>query len=137
MEEAKRNVAAAVERAHTHDVEVRGTFGALADKGTSFSADLYAHMPCYIGHIFALVTASGRIYPCCACERVVGDLKDGSFAQAWRGEAYRRFRDECLELPRRWRQGAGPPVVAGCSCMSCPYGPWNVEFHERLYGRRG
>jgi len=127
FEEAKRTVAAAVEWAGAHGLEVRGTFGALAEAGTSFSADVYTHMPCYIGHIFALVTASGRIHPCCACERVVGDLKDGGFAQAWRGEAYRRFRDECLDLPQH------PPAVEGCSCMSCPYGPWNVEFHERLY----
>jgi len=128
FEEAKRNVAAAVEWAGTRGLEVRGTFGALAEAGTSFSASVYTYMPCYIGHIFALVTASGRIHPCCACERVVGDLKEGGFAQAWQGEAYRGFRHECLDLPQH------PPAVAGCSCMSCPYGPWNVEFHERLYG---
>ena len=128
LEEAKRNVAAAVEWANARGLEVRGTFGALAEAGTSFSANVYTHMPCYIGHIFALVTASGRIHPCCACERVVGDLKEGGFAQAWRGETYRGFRDECLDLPQH------PPAVEGCSCMSCPYGPWNVEFHERLHG---
>ncbi|MCJ7749615.1 MAG: radical SAM protein, partial [Armatimonadetes bacterium] len=128
FEEAKRTVAAAVEWAGAHGIETRGTFGALAEAGTSFSADVYTPMPCYIGYIFALVTASGRIHPCCACERVVGDLKDGGFAQAWRGETYRSFRDECLDLPQH------PPAVAGCSCMSCPYGPWNVEFHERLHG---
>ncbi|MCJ7750012.1 MAG: radical SAM protein, partial [Armatimonadetes bacterium] len=72
LEEAKRTIAAAVEWAGARGIEVRGTFGALAEAGTSFSADVYAHMPCYIGHIFALVTASGRIHPCCACERVVG-----------------------------------------------------------------
>ena len=128
LEEAKRNVAAAVEWAGARGLEVRGTFGALAEHGSSFSESLYTHTPCYIGHIFALVTASGRIHPCCACERVVGDLEDGGFARTWRGETYRRFRHECLDLPQH------PPAVAGCSCMSCPYGPWNVEFHERLYG---
>ena len=126
MEEARNNVAAAVDWAASQGIEVRGTFGALADAGTSFSADLYAHMPCYIGHIFALVTAAGRIHPCCACDRVVGDLREGGFAAAWRGEAYRQFREECLDLPNRL------PALQGCSCMSCPYGPWNVEFHDRL-----
>jgi len=135
LEEAKRSVAAAVHWARERGLEVRGTFGALADKGTSFSADLYAHMPCYIGHIFALVTASGRIHPCCACERVVGDLHEGGFAAAWRGETYRAFRKECLDLPNRWQQGSCLPALDGCSCMSCPYGPWNAEFHQRLYGR--
>jgi radical SAM protein with 4Fe4S-binding SPASM domain len=91
--------------------------------------NIYAHMPCYIGHIFALVTADGRIHPCCACERVVGDVKEGGFAAAWRSETYRQFREECLDLPNRL------PGLPGCSCMSCPYGPWNAEFHERLYGR--
>ncbi|MFB3879640.1 MAG: radical SAM/SPASM domain-containing protein [Armatimonadota bacterium] len=135
MEEAKANVAAAVELAKSRGLEVRGTFGALADSGPAFSESLYAHMPCYIGHIFALVTASGRIHPCCACERVVGDLKDGGFAKAWRGEAYRRFRDECFDLPNRLPglEGLSAGRVADCSCMACPYGPWNVEFHQRLY----
>jgi MoaA/NifB/PqqE/SkfB family radical SAM enzyme len=128
MVEAKANVAAAVEMAKSRGLEVRGTFGALAESGPAFSEGLYAHMPCYIGHIFALVTASGRIHPCCACERVVGDLKDGGFAKAWRSETYRRFREECLDLPNRL------PGLQGCSCMACPYGPWNVEFHQRLYG---
>ena len=127
MDEAKANVAAALALARSKGLEARGTFGALAESGSSFSSNVYAHMPCYIGHIFALVTASGRIHPCCACARVVGDLKDGGFANAWRGETYRRFRDECLDLPNRL------PALDGCSCMSCPYGPWNVEFHQRLY----
>jgi len=127
MDEAKANVAAALALARSMGLEARGTFGALAESGSSFSSNVYAHMPCYIGHIFALVTASGRIHPCCACARVVGDLKDGGFANAWRGETYRRFRDECLDLPNRL------PALDGCSCMSCPYGPWNVEFHQRLY----
>jgi len=127
MDEAKANVAAAIELARSKGMEVRGTFGALAESGTSFSASTYAHMPCYIGHIFALVTASGRIHPCCACERVVGGLNEGGFAQAWRGETYRRFREECLDLPNRL------PGLEACSCMACPYGPWNAEFHERLY----
>jgi MoaA/NifB/PqqE/SkfB family radical SAM enzyme len=126
LEEGKANVAAAVELARSRGLEVRGTFGALADSGPAFSEHLYAHMPCYIGHIFALVTASGRIHPCCACERVVGDLKEGGFAKAWRGDPYRRFREECLDLPNRL------PGLDGCSCMACPYGPWNVEFHQRL-----
>jgi MoaA/NifB/PqqE/SkfB family radical SAM enzyme len=128
MEEAKRNVATAVELAKSRGLEVRGTFGARAESGTAFSESVYAHMPCYIGHIFALVTASGRVHPCCACERVVGDVKEGGFAKAWRGETYRRFREECLDLPNRL------PGLEGCSCMACPYGPWNVEFHTRLHG---
>ncbi len=126
-EEAKANVAAAVDLAKARGLKLRGTFGALAHNGTAFSQDLYSHMPCYIGHIFALVTASGRVHPCCACERVVGDLREGGFARTWRGESYRRFREQCLDLPNHL------PGLEGCSCMACPYGPWNVEFHHRLY----
>jgi len=127
LAEAKQNVAAAVEWAKTRGLQVRGTFGALAESGTSFSADLYAHLPCYIGYIFALVTASGRIHPCCACDRVVGNLTEGGFAHAWRAQTYRTFREEALDLPNRL------PALPGCSCMSCPYGPWNLDFHQRLY----
>jgi MoaA/NifB/PqqE/SkfB family radical SAM enzyme len=129
LEVAKRSVAAGVAWARERGLEVRGTFGALADSGTSFTAELYAHMPCYIGYIFALITAEGRVHPCCACERVVGDLREGDFAATWRGETYRRFREECLDLPNRL------PALEGCSCMSCPYGPWNADFHDRLFGR--
>jgi len=128
MAEARRNVAEAETWAESRGLEVRGTFGALAETGSAFTGHLYADMPCYIGHIFALVTASGRIFPCCACERVVGDLSQGGFAAAWRGEAYQRFREEALDLPHRL------PALESCSCMSCPYGPWNVEFHRRVEG---
>ncbi|MBN1631660.1 MAG: radical SAM protein [Thermoleophilia bacterium] len=128
FQEAKRQVEQAVGVARSKGLEVRGTFGARAESGTSFSADIYRYMPCYIGHIFALVTADGRLHPCCACERVVGDIKEGGFAAAWRAEDYRQFREECLDLPNRL------PALEGCSCMSCPYGPWNVEFHEKLHG---
>jgi MoaA/NifB/PqqE/SkfB family radical SAM enzyme len=128
MEKATRNVTEAEALARSKDLRVRGTFGALVESGPSFSADVYAHMPCYIGHIFALVTADGRIHPCCACERVVGEMKEGGFAQAWRSAEYARFREECLDLPDHL------PAVEGCSCMACPYGPWNAEFHGRLYG---
>lgn len=128
LEKAKENVAEAAAWARSQGLHVRGTFGALADSGPAYSASLYTHMPCYIGHIYSIVTASGRIHPCCACARVVGDLREGGFAQAWRGQAYRGFREECLDLPNRL------PAVDGCDCMSCPYGPWNVEFHKRLHG---
>jgi len=133
FEAAKRNVSAAVAWAKSRGLQVRGTFGALAEGGTSFSEHLYAHMPCYIGYIFALVTASGRLHPCCACDRVVGNLREGGFAAAWRGETYRTFREEALDLPNRWQQGSCLPALPGCSCMSCPYGPWNLEFHQRLH----
>jgi len=127
-EEAKQNVSEAVAWAQARGLHVRGTFGALADSGSAYSADLYADMSCYIGHIYAIVMATGRIFPCCACTRVVGDLKQGGFAAAWRGETYRRFREQCLDLPNRL------PGLESCSCMACPYGPWNVEFHRRLLG---
>lgn len=126
LAEAMAKVAAAQELARSRGLEVRGTFGAFAEAGPAYSEHLYAHMPCYIGHIFALVTASGRIHPCCACERTVSDLAEGGFAAAWRGDAYRGFREECLDLPNQL------PALKGCSCMACPYGPWNVEFHRRL-----
>jgi len=130
LEAAKENVRSAEKWAKGHGLRSRGTFGALAEAGTSFTAGLYAHQPCYIGYIFALVTASGRVHPCCACERVVGDLKQNDFAEAWRRNDYRQFREEALDLPNRL------PALGGCSCMSCPYGPWNAEFHARLHGRQ-
>jgi MoaA/NifB/PqqE/SkfB family radical SAM enzyme len=129
FEAAKKNVAAAVELARSKALQVQGNFGALAARGSAFSADVYARVPCYIGYIFALITASGRIHPCCACERVVGNINDGGFARAWRGDAYRRFREDCLDLPNR------PPSLDGCACMSCPYAGLNLEFHQRLHGR--
>jgi len=127
LAEAKENVSQAAAWARSKGLQVWGTFGALAESGPAFTDYLYMDMPCYIGYIYALITARGRIHVCCACERVVGELREGGFSAAWRGERYRRFREEALSLPGHL------PGLDGCSCMSCPYGPWNLEFHRRLW----
>ena len=58
------------------------------------------------------VTHEGELQPCCmvmgADRAVLGDLRRDTFATAWRGPAYERFRNALL--------GADPPPVCrGCS----------------------
>jgi radical SAM protein with 4Fe4S-binding SPASM domain len=47
---------------------------------------------CSVGFDQAFVTAEGNVLPCCFSDEVMGNLRERSFAEIWRGERYREFR---------------------------------------------
>jgi radical SAM protein with 4Fe4S-binding SPASM domain len=69
-------------------------------------------LPCDWPFERAYVTHDGKVQPCCmvmgADRATLGDLREQSFADIWRGDAYRRFRIALL--------GDTPPdVCRGCA----------------------
>jgi radical SAM protein with 4Fe4S-binding SPASM domain len=69
-------------------------------------------LPCDWPFERAYVTHDGKVQPCCmvmgADRATLGDLEEQSFADIWRGDAYRRFRTALL--------GDTPPEVCrGCA----------------------
>ncbi|MCB9487457.1 MAG: radical SAM protein [Deltaproteobacteria bacterium] len=54
-------------------------------------------IPCYIGWIFARITADGKVAPCCRGSNMpLGDLHEQSFKEIWHGHLYRHFRKMAL-----------------------------------------
>jgi len=89
--------------------------------------DVYARVPCYVGHEFCLIFADGQVRFCCGCDLTIDNLNRRSFREIWRGDAYARIRRQALGLPRTRR------APAGCACFgACPHWRQNVATHERL-----
>ena len=57
----------------------------------------------------ALVAATGNVLPCCASPVSMGNLRDSSFEQIWRGPAFTQLRRQFLggEIPEMCRQCTG------------------------------
>jgi radical SAM protein with 4Fe4S-binding SPASM domain len=65
---------------------------------------------CSVGFDQAFVTAEGDVLPCCFSDEVMGNLRERSFAEIWRGERYREFR-------RRLNAGRFAPYCIGNRCV--------------------
>ena len=73
-----------------------------------YARGLYERQPCYAPWTHALVAADARVAPCCGAPLVtLGDLHEQSFAEIWRGEAYRHLRETM-------RDGTPLPECATC-----------------------
>jgi radical SAM protein with 4Fe4S-binding SPASM domain len=61
----------------------------------------------------ALISANGDVLPCCASPTSMGNLKDASFAEIWRGPAYNGLRRAFLtgKIPEMCRQCTGTSWV--------------------------
>lgn len=87
---------------------------------------IYQKLPCYIGWFYANISASGKVYPCCACIYSMGDLNEDSFQEIWSSKTYTRFR-------RSYKQGPLSPLqgVFSCDgCLDCPHVKHNVLLHN-------
>lgn len=96
-----------------HDVSQAYPFGVTkaelaASRNGHYARGLYQLQPCYAPWTHALITADGRVAPCCSAPRVtLGDLRERSFADIWRSDAYRHLRQSM-------RDGKPLPECAGC-----------------------
>ena len=88
--------------------------------------EIVRRVPCYAGHFFAQIGAGGEVYPCCACDMLVGRTEGGDWEAVWGSEKYHEFRRAARNLPR-----AGQPDFA-CYCESCFYAWTNLRIHRRL-----
>jgi radical SAM protein with 4Fe4S-binding SPASM domain len=88
----------------------------------------FTEIPCHIGQLYCAVDSGGNVVPCCGCgHRVIGNVTERRFKEIWNSPAYRAFRREGLDLPRR-----GRPLDL-CRCYACGQAPIIVEYHRRLY----
>lgn len=81
------------------ELEVRTHHGHRQDN------PLQKELPCYVGWMFCVIGPDGVVVPCCYCDdTVLGNVYEDSFGDIWRGARYRKFRRDCLDIPRskRW-----------------------------------
>jgi radical SAM protein with 4Fe4S-binding SPASM domain len=84
---------------------------------------------CCAGYIGGtLITADGRVYPCCNCSAPVGNIKDERFKTIWHSRPYQKFRDAGKRMGKH--RGAFP---AGCLCDTCPTYTLNRKVQSILY----
>jgi MoaA/NifB/PqqE/SkfB family radical SAM enzyme len=92
------------------------------------SRQIYAQLPCYVGHTFAGVFADGQVRFCCGCDRSLGNITEQPFRRIWRGRAYARLRRMALDLPRT------RTPLPHCNCFqACPHQSQNIVTHRALY----
>jgi radical SAM protein with 4Fe4S-binding SPASM domain len=95
--------------------------------GVVDTTELYRHIPCYLGWIYAEVDIDGTVTPCIGSSRVMGRVGEQPFGEIWRSERYQAFRREARSMPRR-----GTPVE-GCKCSSCLMSKYNMNVHNLLH----
>jgi len=79
-----------------------------ASRQGNYARGLYERQPCYAPWTHALINADACVAPCCSAPRMVlGDLRQQSFAEIWRGDAYSQLR-------RRMRDGRPLQNCAEC-----------------------
>jgi MoaA/NifB/PqqE/SkfB family radical SAM enzyme len=100
--------------------------------GTAAGArSVYEHIPCYIGHEFALILGGGLVKFCCHCYRRVGDLNKEDFPTIWKSERYQQARRLAMALPTT------KEALPDCGCFhACSHVSANIMVHQVLYGRR-
>lgn len=123
--QVRRDLAAIAARAHARGVHVT-TDGIPPEPGSRAARNPYQDMACFIGHLFTVVDADGHVHGCCTCTNRLGSLGEGSFAQVWRSDAYRRYRLACREIP------VSGLMPARCECHACGHVADNAALQARL-----
>lgn len=80
-------------------------------------------MPCYVGLYHAKIRTDGKVYPCCRCNIVMGDLKKNTFQEIWNSETYQLFRQHALNAEIQ------TPFAAQCNCDYCSF----IQNNYRIY----
>jgi MoaA/NifB/PqqE/SkfB family radical SAM enzyme len=80
---------------------------------------------CFMGYVYARVLVDGTVLYCCNTEVVVGNLREASFSELWRGPGWQALRD-------RMHRGDYLP-----SCRQCGKVVQNVGWARRFEKRHG
>lgn len=101
---------------------------------------------CFFGYYTATIRGNGDLYPCCMLMnpdyQPLGNALEGSFAQHWHGQAFRKLRSEMRELllrggrmfyhPRRFKT-LGHQCVKAHECgLKTMYFREDAAFYEDL-----
>jgi len=114
-------------------LEITSNLDELGVTGTAAGTrTVYEHIPCYIGHEFALIVGGGAVMFCCHCvHSPMGDLNKEAFATIWKSQIYQQTRGAAMALP------ATRVSLPDCGCFyACSHVGGNVDTHRRLYGKR-
>ena len=85
-------------------------------------------VPCYAGFLGGtLITADGSVFPCCNCNKSMGNIYKESFKDIWLSRNYRLFRQEGKDLLRK------KSFPSGCACVPCPTNYVNQFVYKRLF----
>jgi len=98
-----------------------------AHEGPPSPLQVYGKIPCYVGWLFALITADGTVLPCCHCFAKMGNIKDNSFREIWWSGAYREYRERTKNLPK------SKGIVPNCRCDLCAYIKFNLSLYNCLH----
>lgn len=103
-----------------------GAFG----EGSDWTGERYRRLGCLAGYVFGRAWADGTLSFCCA-PRPIGNLRDRSFADWWRGDEYDRLRLAARRLGEypNYPLADNSPLWTDV-CRRCP----NYEGIERLRG---
>ncbi len=88
---------------------------------------VYENIPCYVGWLFALITADGTVLPCCQCYSKMGNIRHQSFNHIWCSDFYREFRRNTINLPEI------KEIVPDCRCDVCEFTKFNLSLHNTLH----
>ncbi|MBN1165472.1 MAG: radical SAM protein [Candidatus Krumholzibacteriota bacterium] len=94
--------------------------------------EFYTRFPCYTGWYFSRVLMDGTVTPCCQCVGRIslGNINHSSFADIWRSDAYRRFREQTLRVPL-----LDTEIWNLCQCHLCDSIMRNRLVHQHLRGQ--
>jgi len=103
-----------------------GTF-VNPDEGPPSPLQVYGKIPCYVGWLFALITADGTVLPCCHCFTKMGNIKENSFKEIWWSGDYSEYRERTKNLPK------SKSIVPDCRCDLCAYIKFNLSLYNCLH----
>jgi len=111
------------------DIKLDPPMGSFVDgpEGPPSPLEIYSRIPCYIGWLFALITADGTVLPCCHCFSAMGNVKDRLFRQIWQSPPYMEFRGTAKNLNKT------PGTVPNCRCDLCTFTKYNLSLHNYLH----
>lgn len=93
-----------------------------------YTADLYSHIPCYVGWRSARILSDGAVIPCCGCDDLaLGNITDSSFITIWYSKEYNLFRRQSINIQK------DTAIFKRCKCHSCTDHVMNLAMFKKLH----
>lgn len=127
-----RQLPALMERAESYgiDLKVEPPVGDMTGDPRFYhkkTETIYSKISCYVGWLFALITAEGSVSPCCQCMEQMGSLKDQRFREIWYSEHYADFRERMKRFPVHYSD------PTNCMCDECAFEKINTTAYNTLH----
>lgn len=85
-------------------------------------------IPCYIGWLFARITADGQVSPCCrGVDKPMGNIEEKTFLEIWKSDKYSEFRSKAKNLSK------SDYYFKDFQCYkTCDNKMHNIPFHQKI-----